>query len=89
MNLNPEALDHIPIDVSSDFDVAGIEIDAIETSENSGIFIANISFSQNSPSSGNRLFVTPGNSIYAKYDDHTLPKPYTPSDSIEIIDTAM
>ena len=89
MNLNPEALDHIPIDISSDSDVAGIEVDAIETSENSGIFIATISFSQNSPSSGNRLFATPGNSIYAKYDDHTLPKPYTTSDSIEIIDTAM
>lgn len=84
MNLNPEGLDHMPIRVSSDSDVAGIEVDAIETSERSGVFIANISFSQNLSSSGSRLFAIPGDSIYAKYDDHTLPRPYTTSDNIEI-----
>ena len=55
MNLNPEGLDQIPIRISSDSDIAGIEVDAIETSERSGVFIANISFSQNLPSSGSRL----------------------------------
>ena len=84
MNLNPEGLDQIPIRISSDSDIAGIEVDAIETSERSGIFIANISFSQTLPSSGSRLFAVPGDSIYAKYDDHTLPSPYTISDNIEI-----
>lgn len=84
MNLNPEGLDHLPIYVSSDSDVAGIKVDAIETSESSGMFITKIFFSQNQPSSGNRLFVTPGDSIYAKYNDYTLPKPYTTSENIEI-----
>ena len=88
MNLNPEALDHITIQVSSDSDIAGIEVDAIETSESSGLFIASITFSNNLPSSGNRLFVIPGDSIYAKYDDYTLPKPYTTSENLEITTTA-
>jgi len=84
LNLNPEALDQIPIDVFSDSDVAGIRVNAVETSESSGIFIATITFSQNSPSSGNRLLALPGDEIYARYIDHTLPKPYSTSDNIEI-----
>jgi hypothetical protein len=88
MNLNPETLDRIPLHVYSDSDVAGIDIDAIETSENSGIFVADLSFSQNLLSSGSRLFAVPGDSIYAKYDDYTLPKPYTTADHIEIVSIA-
>lgn len=84
MNLNPESIDHLPIRVSSDADVAGLEIDAIETSESSGIFIGDVSFSQNLPSSGSRLFAIPGNTIYAKYHDYTLPKPYSINDDLEI-----
>ena len=84
MNLNPESLDHVPLLVSSDSDVAGLEVDAIETSDSSGIFVANVLFSQNFSSSGNRLFVNPGNSIHVKYNDYTLPKPYTTSDHLEI-----
>lgn len=83
-NLNPESLDQVPIQISSDSDVAGIEVDAIETSETSGVFVATISFTQNTPSSGNRLFVMPGDTIYATYDDHTLPKPYSISENLEI-----
>jgi hypothetical protein len=85
LNLNPEALDQISIDVSSDSDLAGIEVIAIETSESSGIFVATITFTQNLSSSGNRLLALPEDEIYAKYDDHTLPKPYSTSDSLEII----
>ncbi|MCH7758623.1 MAG: hypothetical protein IIA19_09180 [Thaumarchaeota archaeon] len=88
LNLNPEALDQIPIQVSSDSDIAGIEVAAIETSESSGIFVATITFTQNLSSSGNRLFALPGDEIYAKYDDHTLPKPYSTSDNLEIITLA-
>ncbi|MGV7226439.1 MAG: hypothetical protein ACQ9CV_05925 [Nitrosopumilus sp.] len=84
MNLNPEALDNLPIQVFSDSDVAGIEVNAVETSESSGSFLATISLSQNSASSGNRLFSLPGDEIFAKYDDHTLPKPYSTSDNLEI-----
>lgn len=84
LNLNPESLDHMPVQISSTSDIAGIEIDAVETSESSGIFVATISFTQNLSSSGNRLFVLPGDTIFAKYNDHTLPKPYSISDNLEI-----
>lgn len=84
MNLNPEALDQLQITVSSDSDVAGIEISTIETSESSGVFVGNVQFSQTQSSSGNRLFAIPDNSIIAKYDDHTLPKPYTTSDILSV-----
>ena len=84
MNLNPEALDSIPVKVFSDSDVAGIIVDAIETSESSGSFVATISLSQTLPSSGNRLYSIPGDQIFAKYDDHTLPVPYSTSDNLQI-----
>ncbi len=84
MNLNPEALDHIPIQIYSDSDVAGIEVDGIETSESSGMFVASISLTQTSASSGNRLYFIPGDKISAKYDDYTLPKPYSISDNLPI-----
>jgi len=84
MNLNPEALDQLPIQIFSDSDVAGIEVNAVETSESSGSFIATISLSQNSPSSGNRLYSLPGDEIFAKYTDYTLPKPYSKSDNLAI-----
>ena len=84
MNLNPEALDNLTLQVFSDSDAAGIEVNAVETSESSGSFVATISLSQNSPSSGNRLFAVPGDEIFAKYDDYTLPKPYSTFDNLEI-----
>ena len=65
LNLNPESLDHMPIQISSTSDISGIEVNAIETSESSGIFVATISFTQNLSSSGNRLFATSGDTIFA------------------------
>ena len=84
MNLNPEALDHIPIQISSDSDIAGFEIDGIETSESSGMFVATFSLSQSSTTSGSRLYSIPGDKISAKYDDYTLPKPYSISDNLAL-----
>ena len=86
MNLNPEGIDQITISVYSDSDIAGIDIEAVETNANSGIFHANVIFSVDDNSSGNRLFSKPGDSIFAKYEDRTLPKPYNISDEIDIID---
>ena len=83
MNLNPETLDTITIEVFSDSDSGGIQVIATETSERSGDFIASIALST-STSSGNRLYAIPGDSIFAKYDDHTLPKPYSKSDEKSI-----
>jgi len=84
MNLNPEAVDRIEVEISSDSDVAGILVDAIETKDDSGLFEAMVSFTQNSVSSGNRLFAIPGDSIYAKYEDNTLPSPYSIQDDLDI-----
>jgi len=84
MNLNPEAVDQITVEVSSDSDLAGILVDAIETEEESGVFEALISFTQNSASSGNRLFAIPGDSIFANYEDNTLPSPYSKQDELDI-----
>lgn len=84
MNLNPEAIDQFEVKVSSDSDSAGILVNVLETAEDSGLFEATISFSQNQASSGNRLFAKPGDILYAKYDDYTLPSPYSVSDNLEI-----
>ena len=88
MNLNPETVDQIAVTISSDSDVAGILVDAIETTDNSGLFEASILFTQNLASSGNRLFANPSDVLYAKYDDYTLPKPFSKSDNLEIKTTS-
>ena len=84
MNLNPESLDHVQIQLSSDSDVAGIEVDGIETSESSGLFVGTVSLSSTLPSSGSRLYSLPGDKIFVKYDDHTLPKPYSTLENLKI-----
>jgi hypothetical protein len=88
MNLNPEALDNLNIDVSSDSDTAGISVVATETDDETGVFTATISLTQTGESSGNRLRAMPGDTIVARYHDRTLPSPYGVSDNIEIISTA-
>jgi hypothetical protein len=88
MNLNPEAVDQFEVEVSSDSDVAGILVNVIETSEDSGMFEASILFTQSQSSSGNRLFAIPDDSIRVKYDDYTLPTPYSISDNLEISNQA-
>ncbi len=88
MNLNPEVIDQVIVELSSDSDLAGIFIDAIETEQDSGLFEAVVSFSQNSASGGNRLFAKTGDSIYAKYNDNTLPSPYSISDNLDIQTTS-
>ncbi|PIY89469.1 MAG: hypothetical protein COY74_05825 [Nitrosopumilales archaeon CG_4_10_14_0_8_um_filter_34_8] len=89
LNLNPEALDQIPIQISSNSDMSGIEVAAVETSETSGVFVATISFTQNLSSSGNRLYAIPGDTIFAKYDDYTLPKPYSIADNLAVETSAV
>ena len=80
LNLNPEMIDTVPIEVFSDSDNGGLSVIAVETSERSGDFISTFSLSQNT-SSGNRLYAIPGDTITAKYHDYTLPKPFSKSDS--------
>ena len=87
MNLNPEAVDNLEIDVSSDSDSAGISVSAIETDDDSGIFQVGITLTQSNESSGNRLRALPGDTITARYHDRTLPYPYSISDDLEITTT--
>ena len=84
MNLNPEAIDQFEVKVSSDSDIAGIQVSVIETSVDSGVFEASVSFTESQTSSGNRLFANPGDTLYVKYEDYTLPSPYSVSDNLEI-----
>jgi hypothetical protein len=84
MNLNPEGIDQIEVQVLSDSDSAGILVNALETSEDSGLFEVSISFTKTQTSSGSRLFALPDDVLQAKYDDYTLPKPYSTLDNLEI-----
>lgn len=89
MNLNPRTLDKVKVNLFSDSDKAGIQVEAVETQEESGIFETTASFVQDRTSAGNRLFVIPGDTIYAKYEDHTMPEPYRISGSKEIMSSAI
>ena len=88
MNLNPRTLDKVKVNVSSDSDKAGIYVDAVETQEESGIFETVVSFVQDKASTGDKLFAIPGDTIYAKYEDHTLPAPHSINDNLGLEDYA-
>ncbi|MFY9299928.1 MAG: hypothetical protein WAO91_01890 [Candidatus Nitrosotenuis sp.] len=89
MNLNPEALDDVEIDVYSASDTAGISVIATETDDESGTFEAQITLTQSSESSGNRLRAVPGDTIVARYNDRTLPEPHSTSDDLEVTASAI
>ena len=72
------------MDVSSDSDSAGVSVTATETSDDSGIFAAVISLSENDESSGNRLRALPSDTVTAIYHDRTLPEPYSVEDELDI-----
>ncbi len=84
MNLTPEVVDNFDIDVWSDTDKAGMQLTVTETNETTGIFEGTVFFSTSFFSSGHQLRVTPGDTIIASYDDHTLPDPYTTLDELHI-----
>jgi len=88
MNLNPRTLDKIQIQLYSNSDLTGIMVDAVETLESSGVFVGTISLSQSSTSSGNRLHFVSGDHVFARYDDHTLPKPHSVYDNVKLLTTA-
>jgi len=84
MNLNPESVDTIDINVFSDDDVAGINLQISETTENSGVFEGVVYLTKNDQSSGNRLYALPDSEIIAKYSDRTLPRPHNTNDYLDI-----
>ena len=87
MNLDPETIDQFLVDVISDSDPAGIQVEAIENSENSGLFEAKIFFTQKKSSTGNILYANQGDYVTAQYSDRTLPQPYSKSDDLLIEST--
>ena len=86
MNLNPETINSFSIDIWSDSDLGGIDLSVIETGQSTGIFEGHVIFSDKDQSSGNKLRVADGNYVTAKYEDNTLPKPYTTADELKITD---
>ena len=89
MNLNPEAVDNFEVDVYSDADAGGINLTVTETQEASGIFEGTVIFTLTDQSSGHRLRVAEGDTVTARYDDNTLPDPYTRNDELEVEGTTI
>ena len=89
LNLNPESIDTVNVDVFSDDDSAGVSVEIAETKEDSGIFEGIISITRDDQSSGNRLYALPDSQITAKYSDRTLPRPYSISDNLDIFANGM
>ena len=88
MNLDPESKDSFDIDVWSDVDVAGINLDVIETGDSTGVFEGSIFFSVSEESFDNQLRVTEIDFLTAEYEDNTLPYPYATTDELHVTTTA-
>ena len=89
MNLNPEAVDNLVIDVWSDSDAGGIDLIVTETGEMTGVFEGIVFFSTTNESSGSRLLVGQGDTVTAEYEDNTLPNPHTIADELDIPSTTI
>jgi len=87
MNLDPKAVDNFDVDVWSDTDFAGIDLTMTETGAATGIFEGTVFFSITDNSSGHRLRVGNGDTIYSKYEDNTLPDSHT-KNQLDVIHTA-
>ncbi len=84
MNLNPERIDGFEIAVFSNTDRAGISVDMTETSPDSGLFEGTVRIQSAGHNSGHNVFAMPGGTIYARYQDRTLPYPHDVSDELDI-----
>jgi hypothetical protein len=84
MNWNPESVDSFDITVWSDSSTGGVSLSVTETNEQTGIFEGTVYFTTTQGSSGSRLNVSEGDTITAKYEDNTLPDPYSRADELSI-----
>ena len=87
MNLDPKAVDNFDVDVWSDSDFAGIDLTVTETNYATGIFEGTVFFTTTDNSSGHRLRVGNGDTIYSKYEDNTVPELHT-KNKLDVISTA-
>ena len=84
MNLDPEVLDNLDINVWSKTEPAGIDLIVTETKPSSGIFEGEVFFNEIDLSGGNHLTVHGRDTVTAEYKDNTLPDPYTTADELDI-----
>lgn len=72
MNFDPKVVDNFDVDVWSDTDFAGIDLTVTETGDATGIFEGTVFFTITDDTSGHRLRVSNGDTIYSKFDGNTL-----------------
>ena len=85
MNLIHNALNAIKVQVYSDSDSGGTTITAVETDVNTGIFEGHITLTDKDESSGDRLFVLDGDTLFARYTDRTVPQPFSIEDQVDLL----
>ena len=81
----PNFADSFLITVWSDTSTEGLEIRVLETGVYSGIFKGSVYIADSGETAKNRLVSNPGDVLYAKYVDSTVPD----GDSLDIISAAM
>ncbi len=86
MNLNPELIDSFKMRVFSVTDSGGLLFTVTETGEATGIFEGTLYFTTTDESSGDKLRVSEGDTVTAKYDDNTPPD-YPAQKELEIVAT--
>lgn len=86
MNLDPEKIDTVKVDIWSDTDLEGTSIELSETSSATGIFEGFV-YLDKKITSKNRLNVNMGDNIFVKYIDWSLPSKIKKSE-LDIIATA-
>lgn len=84
MNWNPEAANSFEIVVWSDSDPGGVTLAVTEREGAPGVFEGTVSFTSTAESSGHRLRVAEGDAVTARYEDNTLPAPYSSGDELSI-----
>jgi hypothetical protein len=89
MNLNPDAIDKFDTSVWSDSDSGGIKLAMTETGPDTGIFQGTVYLTTDLGSSGNRLHVSPGDTVTGEYIDRTLPLPHSPQDQVHLVATTI
>ena len=85
MNWNADVIDRFEINVRSESEPVGITLIVTESAESSGIFEGTVTFTSTGRSTGEQLRVAQGDVITASYEDNTLPRPYSTTDSQEIM----
>jgi hypothetical protein len=88
MNLIHNQQNIVKVDLYSDSDSGGTTVTAVETDVNSGIFNGYITLTEKDQSSGDRLHVSEGDTIYARYTDRTVPQPYSVKDEVDMVGTS-